>query len=212
MQSLSLSKCAKRIHAVLILGTVVLGAASIAHAGAAAQQRADGSFRGYDDYTGPYAQLSVSIGRIDFDVDGTDTDNKAAGGFGLTGGYRALPWLSGEFHFQFLGGNQNVKIDGNKEYGQFFAFTFGPKLYPLGLVDVDGMPENVQPYAFVGIGGGEAEIDNQDKSTFAARFILGIDWWIDDHFGLFMEGGGFATDDEDIDGAGVFSLGGQYRF
>jgi len=210
MQSLSLSKCLSVLRATLTIGAILLCSASVASAGAAGQQSGGDGFRGYDEYTGPYARFSVAIGRIDFD---NGIDSEASGGFGLTGGYRFLPWLSGEFDFQYLGGKDNAEVGNNDRDSEFWAFTFGPKLYPLGLVDIDGMPQNIQPYAFVGIGGGEAEIDGfPDKSTFAARFILGIDWWIDDNLGVFMEGGGFATDDDDIDGAGVFSLGAQYRF
>ncbi len=211
MKADALSTAVRVTRALLVL-VLALGPASLASAQVDARSSPTGPTRSEETFTGPYARLSVAIGRIDFDIDGTDTDNEAAGGFGVTGGYRVLPWLSTEFDFQFLGGNQNVKINGNKEDGQFFAFTFGPKLYPLGLVEVQSIPDTIQPYAFVGIGGGEAKIGSDDKSTFAARFILGIDFWLDDHIGFFVEGGGFATDDDDLDGAGVFSLGAQYRF
>ena len=45
-----------------------------------------------------------------------------------------------------------------------------------------------------------------------ARFILGFDFWFTDHIGAFVEGGGFATSEDDVDGVGVFTVGGQYRF
>jgi hypothetical protein len=108
-----------------------------------------------------------------------------------------------------LGGQDNA----DDEDSQFFAFTFGPKIYPLGLIDVEEIPDTIQPYAFIGIGGGEGEIDGADaRSSFVARFILGIDVWATDNVGFFVEGGGLAADDDDIDGAGVFSVGAQYRF
>lgn len=175
-----------------------------------AQGRTD-EFRGYDDYVGPYAQFALSIGRIDFDG---NIDSDASGGFGLTGGYRALPWLAAEAHFQFLGGQENAEIGNVDRDSQFFAFTFGPKIYPFAFLDDGGgVPETIQPYGFIGIGGGEAEIDGgDDEGTFVGRFILGVDVWIDDQFGVFVEGGGFAASDDDIDGAGVFSVGGQVRF
>ena len=83
----------------------------------------------------------------------------------------------------------------------------------MGLIDVEEIPDTIQPYAFIGIGGGEGEIDGAEtKSSFVARFILGIDVWATDDVGFFVEGGGFAADEDDIDGAGVFSVGAQYRF
>ncbi len=177
----------------------------------------ESSIRGYE-YTGPYAQLGVSIGRIDFDDRGPfDVDNDASGGFTLTGGYRVLPWLSAEGHFTFLGGEQNVEIGNVDRDSQFFAFTFGPKIYPLGAFEVDEIPHFVQPYGLVQIGGGEIEVAGRrnagfEKSTFVARFILGFDVWASDHIGFFVEGGGHVIEDDRADGAGIFTVGGQYRF
>ena len=169
----------------------------------------NGEIRGYD-YEGFYGQFALSIGRIDFDG---GVDSEASGGFGLTAGYRALPWLSGEAHFQFLGGQDNAEFGNVDRDSQFFAFTFGPKVYPLGLIEIEEIPNTIQPYAFIGIGGGEGKIDGGDEeSSFVARFILGIDLWTTDNLGFFIEGGGFAAEDDDIDGAGVFSIGAQYRF
>jgi hypothetical protein len=98
--------------------------------------------------------------------------------------------------------------------GSFFAFTFGPKIYPLGLFKVERIPDIVQPYALIQIGGGEFEVDNTsfDESAFIARFMLGFDIWATDNIGFFVEGGGHATDEDDVDGVGVFTVGGQYRF
>ena len=181
----------------------------VAAAPASAQGRAQ-SGSGFEDYIGPYAQFAFSIGRIDFD---NPIDSDASGGFGLTGGYRALPWLSAEAHFQFLGGQDNAEVGFVDRDSHFWVFTFGPKVYPLALVGDTGIPNTIQPYGLIGIGGGEAEIDGgDDESTFVGRFILGVDVWIDEQIGVFVEGGGFAAEDDDIDGAGVFSVGGQVRF
>ena len=199
--------CAHSCLIAFALAGLLVLTATTATAGAAVpgSNSRSGEIRGYD-YEGFYGQFALSIGRIDFDG-GVDSD--ASGGFGLTAGYRALPWLSGEAHFQFLGGQDNA----DDEDSQFFAFTFGPKIYPLGLIDVEEIPDTIQPYAFIGIGGGEGEIDGADaRSSFVARFILGIDVWATDNVGFFVEGGGLAADDDDIDGAGVFSVGAQYRF
>jgi len=176
------------------------------------------SIRGYE-YTGPYAQLGVSIGRIDFDDRGPffDVDNDASGGFTLTGGYRVLPWLSAEGHFTFLGGEQNVEIGNVDRDSHFFAFTFGPKVYPLGALETDAIPHFLQPYGLVQIGGGEIEVAGRgnagfEEGTFVARFIVGFDLWASDHVGFFVEGGGHVIEDDRADGAGIFTVGGQYRF
>jgi hypothetical protein len=177
----------------------------------------ESSIRGYE-YTGPYAQLGVSIGRIDFDDRGfQDVDNDASGGFTLTGGYRVLPWLAAEGNFTFLGGEQNVEVGNIDRDSHFFAFTFGPKVYPLGAFETDAIPHFVQPYGLVQIGGGEIEVAGSrnagfDKSTFVARFLLGFDLWASDHVGFFVEGGGHVIEDGRADGAGIFTVGVQYRF
>lgn len=177
----------------------------------------DRSVRGYD-YVGPYAQLGVTIGVIDFDGS-PNIDVEAGGGVSITGGFRFLSWLSGEANFTYVGGG-DAEI-GNTEIGEaeFFAFTFGPKFFPFAAIQQDVIPEFVQPYALVAIGGGEFEIDARNRfggdveeSTFIARFIFGTDFWITDHIGAYVEGGYHAAADDDIDGAGVFTFGGQYRF
>jgi len=169
------------------------------------------SIRGYD-YVGPYAQFGISIGQIDFS--NNNFDNNASGGFNLTAGYRTLPWLSAEFNFTYLGGGsvEAGSIDiGN---GSFYAFTIGPKFYPLGAFEIEEMPETIQPYALIQIGGGQFDIENTDypRSAFVARFIVGVDFWATDNIGLFVEGGGHATDQTTVDGVGIFTVGAQYRF
>jgi hypothetical protein len=172
------------------------------------------SFSGYDKYRGGYAQFGVTVGEIDFD-NGVDVDG--GGGFTITGGYRALSWLAAEANFTYLSG-PNVER-GNLDFGdsEYFAFTFGPKFFPMAAFSEPPIPEFFQPYALVGLGGGEIDIDvngggNREESLFIARFIFGLDIWATDHIGAFIEGGYHVADDDDVNGAGVFSFGGQYRF
>jgi hypothetical protein len=171
----------------------------------------DGKVRGYE-YEGPFAQFGVAVGQIDFD--GNNIDNNASGGFTMTGGYRFLPWLAGEANFTYLGGGAVERGSRDIGNGSFFAFTFGPKVYPLGAFKVKQVPEFFQPYATIGIGGGEFHIEHSsfDRSGFIARFILGADFWATDHIGFFVEGGGHVTDQDHVDGVGIFTVGGQYRF
>ncbi len=180
---------------------------------ARAQVFDESKIRGYD-YTGAYGQLGVAVGEINFDLPGSE-DSDASGGFILGGGYRFLPWLAAEGNFTYLGGG-DVEISGN-EIGeaQFFSFTFGPKLYPLGFFKAEGIPHIFQPYALIGIGGGEVDIEHtniDEESMFVSRFILGFDVWATDHIGLFVEGGGHVGSEDDLEGVGIFTLGGQYRF
>lgn len=196
-------------HAGLLAATLLLLAAGpVAAQSGVFNER---EIRGYD-YTGAYAQFGVSIGEINFDVSGVDND--VAGGFTLGGGYRFLPWLAVDGNFTYLAGEVDVRGTSRDFDVDAWGFTFGPKIYPLGFAAVDAVPHFVQPYALIGIGGGEAEIDDTgvDEDYFLARFILGVDVWATDHFGLFVEGGGFATSEDDIEGAGIFTVGGQYRF
>jgi hypothetical protein len=169
------------------------------------------SVRGYE-YEGAYARFGVAIGQIDFD--GNNVDNNASGGFTMTGGYRFLPWISGEANFTYLGGGSVEVGRFDLGDGSFFAFTFGPKFYPLGALRVEEIPDAIQPYGLIQIGGGRFDIDNTnfDESAFIARFIIGFDVWATDNLGFFVEGGGHATDQDDVDGVGIFTVGGQYRF
>lgn len=193
---------------------VLLGAFS-----AAAETRwfDETEIRGYD-YTGPYGQFGVAIGRIDYDDVGPfDVDSEVSGGFTLTGGYRFLPWLAAEANFTFLGGEDNVEIGSIDADSEYFAFTFGPKIYPLGAFEAEEIPHLVQPYGLIQIGGGEGEIDGPgngsvDEDSFVARFLIGFDVWATDHIGFFVEGGGHVIEEDAVDGAGIFTLGGQYRF
>lgn len=193
---------------LLAIALIVLMAGPVAAQSGVFNER---EIRGYD-YTGPYAQFGVSIGEINFDVRGFDND--VAGGFTLGGGYRVLPWLAVDGNFSYLAGEAEFNPSGRDFDVEAWGFTFGPKIYPLGFAKVEAVPHFIQPYALIGIGGGEAEIDDSsvEEDYFLARFILGIDLWATDHFGVFVEGGGFATSEDDIEGAGIFTLGGQYRF
>jgi opacity protein-like surface antigen len=197
------------VSALALTAVVTFSAlfASVAHA----QSDKNGSIRGYE-FVGPYAQLGVSVGQIDFD--GPGVDNNASGGFNLTGGYRIFPWLSAEANFTYLGGGSVEDRFGDIGDGSFFAFTFGPKFYPLGALEVESIPDTIQPYGLIQIGGGQFDIENTNypRSGFVARFIIGLDFWATDHFGVFVEGGGHATDQDDVDGVGIFTFGGQYRF
>lgn len=167
----------------------------------AARAQSSGGIRGYD-YKGVYGQVGAAVGEIHARGDSDD----ASGGFTLGGGYRMLPWLAADANFTFLGNSDD----------EFFAFTFGPKVYPLGAIKMDALPETFQPYALVGIGGAQFDTDGRrgvnDKGTFIARMILGADFWLTDHIGVFVEGGGHAASQNHVDGVGVFTLGGQYRF
>ncbi|MFK7894581.1 MAG: outer membrane beta-barrel protein [Myxococcota bacterium] len=171
------------------------------------------SIQGYD-YTGPYAQFGIAIGRVDFDG---NIDSDASGGFTMTGGYRLTPWLSAEGNFTFLGGEDNVELGSFEGDTEAWAFTFGPKIYPMALIDPDAIAHTIQPYGLIGIGGGEIEIEGRngfesEDDSFVARFIIGVDVWATNHVGFFVEGGGFAVEEDDIDGVGIFTFGGQYRF
>ena len=166
------------------------------------------AMRGYREFEGFYAQFGASVGEIEFDG-GADVD--AGGGFTMTGGYRFLPWLAGEANVSYLGGGE---VDGTNREADFFSVTFGPKLFPMGLLEEQPIPEYLQPYALIGIGGGEYDVERTgfEESTFIARFIVGFDLWFTDHLGSFVEGGYHVAADGDIDGTGLFTIGAQYRF
>lgn len=166
------------------------------------------AIRGYREFEGFYAQFGASVGEIEFDG-GNDVD--AGGGFTMTGGYRLFPWLAAEANLSYLGGGE---VDGTNQDADFFSVTVGPKLFPMGLLEEQPIPEFVQPYMLIGIGGGEYDVERTrfERSAFIARFIFGFDLWFTDHLGSFVEGGYHVAADDDVDGTGLFTIGGQYRF
>ena len=184
--------CASLMGALLLLAAQPI----------AAQGTSKGSgVRGYE-YKGAYLQAGAAVGEVNARGDSDD----ASGGFTLTGGYRILPWLAADGNFTYLGNGDD----------EFFSFTFGPKVYPLGMFKVEAIPSFIQPYGLIGLGGGQFDTDGfrgvNEKGSFIARFILGTDFWVTDHFGLFVEGGGHAASENHVNGAGIFTVGGQYRF
>ena len=126
-----------------------------------------------------------------------------------------LSWLAAEGNFTYMGGGDVERHGDNVGKAEFYAFTFGPKFYPLGLAEAGGDSHSAQPYASIGIGGakfdaGDSTIDSE--GSFVARFLLGFDIWATDHVGFFVEGGGYAASEEDVEGVGLLTFGGQYRF
>ena len=178
----------------------------------------EASTPGYD-FTGPYAQFGFAVGQINYDEDEfpVDVDSGASGGFILGGGYRIFPWLAADANFTFLAGEDNAEAGNLEGDAQTFAFTFGPKIYPFGLYPTEVIPDYVQPYGLIAIGGGEGEVDGpgaleSEEGSFVARFAVGFDIWANEHLGFFVEGGGFAVEEDTVEGIGVFSFGAQYRF
>lgn len=168
----------------------------------------ESKIRGYQEFTGFYGEFGAAVGRIELDG---RADVDTGGGFTMTGGYRFLPWLSGEGNVTYLGGGE---IKHTNDDVDFFSITVGPKLYPMGFLDDQPIPEFVQPYALIGIGGGQYDGGSafSEQGTFVARFIFGFDLWVTDHIGGFVEGGYHVASDSDVDGTGIFSIGAQYRF
>lgn len=157
--------------------------------------------QGYD-HVGPYAAFGFSIGETNGD-DGVD-DSKVQGGFNLRGGYRVNEWVAGEADFIFVS-DASDDVD-------FFTFTFGPKFFPLGFFETDAVPDALQPYLTIAIGGGQYVLDDDREGTFIARIVPGFDYWIDDHLGLWVEGGYYISAEDFVQGTGIFSVGAQYRF
>lgn len=165
------------------------------------------------DYAGFYGQLGIDLGAINFD----HSTSNASGGVSVTGGYRFLPWLAAEGNFTYMGGGDVERHGDNVGKADFYAFTLGAKLYPLSLSDAEVERDlgSAQPYASIGIGGGRFDAGDSTidaEGSFVARFLLGFDIWATDHIGFFVEGGGYAASEEDVEGVGLLSFGGQYRF
>jgi len=189
--------------AAFVAGAVLVSPADV---------RADGV---QPDQTGAYLNLGANIGAPDFDFAGVD--GKVGGGVAFGAGYRMTKWLAAELEFDLLAGS-DVKVNGSKiGDAQYWAITGNVKAYPFQAFETDVIPAWIQPYGRFGMGGGEIEIDfdnagTRDQGTFVARFGGGIDFLLDRHWALYMDGGYHATSEDDLDGVGIFTLGAFYRF
>jgi len=179
------------------------------------------------EWLGPYVKGGVNIGAVEIDSSRVDTD--AGGGVALALGYRALPWLAGEFQFDYLGGS-TIEVSGTDVAdGNYFDFTFNAKAFPVPLLNDHVLERDLplvkwlEPYALLGIGGGEFEFDGKNgrstsnESTFVVRLGLGVDFLMAQHWGVSLDGGFHFTTDDDLDdadilGVGIFNLGVFWRF
>jgi opacity protein-like surface antigen len=137
-------------------------------------------------------------------------------GIGIRAGYRFLPWLAGEFQFQwFSKAKVEVStIDTTSDFIKFETITFtgNLKAYPL--------TGRIQPFVLTGIGLMHADVDDKmgfgthdTDEDFAARFGAGVDLYANRNFVVVVEGG-YVLPTGSLDGMDYvfWSVGLNYRF
>jgi hypothetical protein len=182
------------------------------------------------------------------------SDSSNVYGGAISGGYRFFPWLAAEAEFQYLaGGEWEMTVGWDLEpkstfgsygtlKGDFSLMTFlaSAKVYPMALLARDAIPERIQPYVVVGIGGGLNTLDNvrgntdtrpggnfnqtmlaienyvQDaegsEGAFIARFGGGVDLMLNEGWGAYVDGGYFTNNRDYLEGYGAVRVGVIYRF
>ena len=197
------------VLAVLIVAMGLAGVASTA----AAQDAPDYAGLGF------YLTLGAAGNIQNFDTAPGVPDFSNAGSGILSWGYRVKPWLAAEFQIE---GTGSFKIDDGSSDDSVtitqFVYTGNLKLYPLH--------GRIQPYAKVGLGGQTAmgnltqrETGTQTGSTgtetatgFTVRFAAGADFYIDEGFYLFVEGGYVLPVTSAIDGLDYATIGAGIGF
>jgi len=137
-------------------------------------------------------------------------------GLGVRAGYRFLPHLAAEAHFQwYASADIELDVQTNKANAiqlETLAFTGNLKAYLL--------TGRVQPYLLTGIGVLHVSTDDKlnlnvvdEGDAFVARFGGGLDFYINDHFAFIAEGG-YLLPTGKLDNLNqvVWSVGLQYRF
>jgi hypothetical protein len=183
---------------VLIFALCGLIVASLASSGMA-EDDANPAFE-KSESTGPYFRGAFSIG-----VPGGAPRAPTLFGLTLTGGYQFMPFVGTEIEISWVGGS-----------GRFSAFAaiWNGRVYPLALFGkTREFP--VQPYALLGIGGGD--MHNGPGSSHFGSFIvnlgMGADWMLGDRFGLYTEvAERFYTRGRPFNGVTAFNFGAVFRF
>jgi hypothetical protein len=137
-------------------------------------------------------------------------------GFQAIGGYRVTSWIGFDLEVDYLtGGELKLQSTGQKiSDSSALAVTANARLYPI----TPFLPANwrhVQWAIVLGIGGGRYFEDTAislSQSTFLVRFGTGLDGWITDHWGVYIDGGYNFSTSTDIYGFGYLTAGIAYRF
>ena len=179
------------------------------------------------DYIGPYLQAGAAVGFFDAHKGSVDFDPGV--GFTISAGYRVNSYFAGQMDFTYaFGADTNdftdfVGIDfGESDKTKtldYYEVTINLKAYPLGYFEVSEVPDWIQPYAKFGLGFAEAEVAYVDAVDLLLRFGAGLDFMINDRFGVYLDGGYSVLTrtvregkEAILDGQGQLGLGGLIRF
>ena len=203
---------------VLVVAVLVISAG-----GASAQS--------YDDAAGGYVKAGLALGWAN--ANGVISNNPAvflapdvgtAVGFDIVAGRRVNAWLAFDGELFYVGGADVKTFPYLLQTGSAtnMGVTGNVRGYPLGAFAPDLIPQWIQPYGTFGMGIGFAEIDNVPEATntfgatnelqFLARFGMGVDVLISDHWGVYVDGNYYITNKEVITGIGTMVFGASYRF
>ena len=172
------------------------------------------------DQTGPYVRGGLAFGFTNLDGPANALDPGTNVGFNLAGGFRVSPAVALEAELFYVTGG-DVELAGTK-LGEtsVVGFTIDVKGYPMAVLAKKSLPDNLQPYARFGIGGGSGELEGSgiaagikgSEGAFLARFGGGVDYLMNEHWGVFFDGSYYASNKDIVIGTGVISFGTIYRF
>jgi hypothetical protein len=185
------------------------------------------SAQSYDDAAGGYVKAGLALGWANSKGVATAPlapDVGTAVGFDIAVGRRINAWLAADVELYYVGGADVKTFPYLVTTGSAtnVGVTGNVKGYPLGAFAPDLMPQWIQPYGTFGLGIGMAEVDQQpdfvntfgstNELQFLARFGMGVDVLISDHWGVYVDGNYYITNKEQISGIGTLVFGGSYRF
>jgi hypothetical protein len=178
----------------------------------------------YQDSTGFYGQVAIVLGWPNIDGRFTappTTGNGTMIGLSFAAGSRIATWVGVDAEFVLIGGGDLHSFGVKTAESSLMAFTANAKLYPLAF-SPDLIPQWVQPYGVIGIGGGIAQsipvasmrdgFGAENVTVFMGRFGAGLEILLTDHWGTYVDGSYYMASDDVFNGAGTLRFGTHYSF
>ncbi len=177
----------------------------------------------FEDFEGEYEEVDPGLGinvRVGLpinipSIETSSVDTSAGAGIAIGAGYEIFDWLSADVDLTISGGHEYERVI--PFFGKitddltYVSFAVGARAYPFEYFEM-GLPDWLEPYAFVGIGGNGFHGDIVDESGFLARFVAGSDFQIFEQIGAYAEIGVDTTSIDGVNAVTRIAVGASYRF
>lgn len=148
----------------------------------------------YYDHTGWYVKGGVVAGFFDAHKKKVDLDPGV--GFSVALGVRHSALVGGEINFSYIYESKTKDFDelvdgarDNSRSVKEYEVLFDLHTYPFSAIEVEIIPDWVQPFVATGVGFGEVEAGSQKQMRLLLRFGGGVDVLITETLGVYLDGG-----------------------